>query len=52
MVSPTCMFDPPTCTIWPLWSPLPYMEQVSSGLLTCTYGPPHVQYDVNSYCGP
>ena len=32
---PTCMYGPPTCTIW-LLSPLPYMEQVSYG------PPPHV----------
>ena len=28
-----------------LWSPLPYMEQVSYGPHTCMYSPPHVLYD-------
>ena len=26
-----------------IWSPLPYMEQVSYGPPTCTYGLPHVK---------
>ena len=33
-------------------SPIPYIEYELYGPPACTYGPPHVQYDVNNYYSP